>query len=211
MSSASGGGATVEEREGVKNRRQDWRSALIGAASGLVATAIAFGGVLYGTNVTADRDDDRSNREFLQTQRIAVYGEYLTAVDDSYSLMRPWIPDPFVVATIREVRDFQTPSDEESRAIYESIQRLNTIVGRLQVVGGAEVYEIASHLRSDLNAGMNTIAHVTGCKTQENIPEDVCARDQFLKGGQAYWPDDDFQSDREEYLEAAQGQLGVSD
>jgi hypothetical protein len=37
------------------------------------------------------------------------------------------------------------------QAIDESLSNLNTIAGRLQVVGGAQVYHLAFALRFDLN------------------------------------------------------------
>ena len=37
--------------------------------------------------LAADRDDARSNRKFLQTQRIQLYGEFFARVDTTVALM----------------------------------------------------------------------------------------------------------------------------
>ncbi len=49
----------------------------------------SLGGAYIGVTVGADRDDERSNREFLRTQRVVLYGEYLAAVDEARRLIDP--------------------------------------------------------------------------------------------------------------------------
>jgi hypothetical protein len=90
VATASSGVPTVEEREGVKNRRRNLLSTL--AATLIDAVVGSLGGAYLGVTVGANRDDERSNRKFLRRDRTALYGGFLTAVDESYSLVSRWIP-----------------------------------------------------------------------------------------------------------------------
>ena len=52
----------------------------------------SLGRAYLGVAIGADRDDERANRDFLRTQRIALYGDYLAAVDETRVLMEPFLP-----------------------------------------------------------------------------------------------------------------------
>ena len=80
VASAGSGGPTVEEREGSTNRRQDWRNTLFNVTAAMLAALFTVGAGVAGVAVAGfavNRDDARSDREFLQAQRTQLYGRVL--------------------------------------------------------------------------------------------------------------------------------------
>ena len=95
MTNASGGGSTIQDPEGFKNPRETRRGIHWASGSTVIAAVIravvgSLGRAYLGVAIGADRDDERANREFLRTQRIALYGDYLAAVDETRVLMEPF-------------------------------------------------------------------------------------------------------------------------
>ncbi len=97
MANASGGGSITQDPEGFKNRRETRRGIHWASGSTVIAAVIravvgSLGRAYLGVSIGAARDDERANREFLRTQRIALYGDYLAAVDETCVLMEPFWP-----------------------------------------------------------------------------------------------------------------------
>lgn len=208
VATASNGVPTVEEREGAKNRRLNLLSTL--AATLIGAVIGSLGGAYLGVTVGADRDDDRSNREFLRTQRIALYGEYLAAVDQSQALMDPFIPSSWELGPTSLLSELPVPSEEQRRDIRESIGDVNTLRGRIQVIAGTKVILLATSLLSDLQSAEYTVLHIVYCHDDGSDPA-RCTSDQVAERGPYHWSAGDFVGDRTEYLILVQDELDVED
>src|SRR4051794_16767117 len=83
---------------GDQGRPVDQRTHLLGARTTAGATVLGalitglFGGILGGVlaaEVTENRNDVRGEREFLQTQRTALYGQYLAAAEKMNAAAEP--------------------------------------------------------------------------------------------------------------------------
>lgn len=88
-------------------------------------------------NITADREDERSNREFLQTQRVTAYSEYLTAVDEARQLMGPFLPPDDAGETRR--LELPYPDAPQLLAIQGANDNVETLFSRVYVLAGVDV------------------------------------------------------------------------
>jgi hypothetical protein len=75
VATGDGGGSTVQDPEGFRNRRETRRGIHWASVSTVIAAVIgavvgSLGGAYLGVAVGADRDDERADREFWRTQRI---------------------------------------------------------------------------------------------------------------------------------------------
>jgi len=141
-------------------------AAVIGAVIG------SLGGAYLGVTVGADRDDERSNREFLRTQRVVLYGEYLAAVDEARRLIDPVGLD--VEPDGAFVIDSAALDAEQVEAFEEASNQVVTLQGRIYVIGGDEVAEASHNLTSHV-ASMSLFAvHVARCQADVNF-DDGCA------------------------------------
>jgi hypothetical protein len=97
VANASGGGSTIQDPEGSNTAARPGEASTGRPKSTVIAAVIravvgSLGGAYLGVSIGADRDDERANREFLRTQRIALYGDYPAAVDETRVLMEPVLP-----------------------------------------------------------------------------------------------------------------------
>jgi hypothetical protein len=152
------------------NWRRDFLSTL--AATLIGAVVGGLGGAYLGVTIGADRDDARSDREFIRTQRAALYGEYLAAVDEAQALMAPARLDIEPDGTL--ILDSAALDAEQTAALKEESNRVATLQGRIYVTGGDEVAEAAQNLTAQVTSMSLFTEYVARCKIDMNF-DDGCA------------------------------------
>jgi hypothetical protein len=176
VANASGGGSTIQDPEGFNNRHWNWRAARLGAISGVLGGLLAAGigvvGIWLGAGIAADRDDARSDREFIRTQRVALYGEYLAAVDEAQRLIEPVGLD--VEPDGAFVIDSAALDAEQIAALEEASNHVVTLQGRIYVIGGDEVASASQDLTSHITSMSLFAVYVARCQADVNF-DDGCA------------------------------------
>jgi hypothetical protein len=194
VATASGGLPSVEEREGVKNRGEERKNTRLNVIAVLVAALVGavagLGGVLVGVNITADRDDQRSTREFLQTQRISVYGEYLAGVDEARALVEPFLPAIEADrGTSRPLAEYSAPDEEQMLAIRQSLDRVETFSGRVQILAEDELTQAAELLHQETISMVRLMQTMSDCDSDLGAnPYCAMSVDDVL-GGATTWSD----------------------
>ena len=130
------GTPTVEESEGDKNRSEARRTTSFNVVATFVAAVIAaasgVGGVLVGASASADRDDARSDREFLRTQRIAVYSEFLATAEDLEQRADPYLA--YEDELLRTPYDSEVPGASEVGAMRELLDELDALQSQIDIL-----------------------------------------------------------------------------
>jgi hypothetical protein len=152
---------TAEDPEGRRNRSTDRAGHRLSAR---VTAFAAFVGVVSGllaSWLTASRDDARSERDFLRVQRISLYGEFLTKVDQINALLErvqedyPPAGDPSGLAPVLPQGTF----DEIASALTE----FQNVMDRSRVLSGEEVREAGGYVHSDLRDGFQPYVIAADC------------------------------------------------
>src|SRR4051794_12974924 len=89
MATVSTGPPSVEDREGAHNRRELRWSTSVNTAGTVVAAILGAILGVVATLISADRDDQRADREFWRAERATLYTDYVAAIDESQLLMQP--------------------------------------------------------------------------------------------------------------------------
>ncbi len=90
--------------------------------------------------MSADRDDARSSREFLQDQRIELYGDYLAQFDELHAALDPLLPTNDMQGKPR--KDIPDPGAEAVAEARRANDALRTLDGRVDVIGGKGVTDV---------------------------------------------------------------------
>ena len=110
--------------------------------------------VVVSAKLAADRDDARSNRECLQTQRIQLYGEFFAQVDTTVALMTDYFPTGDKAAT--PYSELPSPNPEQCNEIDEADSRLNTLYGRVLVLSSVDFTRKAQILLAQTGSSTTT-------------------------------------------------------
>jgi hypothetical protein len=209
---------SAEEREGRRNRRHAWWTAGLAALVGLLIAVIGVGGAWVGTRMQVDSEDARSEREFLQTQRVQLYGEFLAQVDNNMALMGPYVPR--YDTPENAYLDMPAPSSEHYSRMEEASRELDTLWGRIRLLSGAEVGGQAHMLQAQVQSMFHFAYNVVECHKDLNFGDDLpqilpmpdpepgayCTResDYILESIDPYLK-------RQDFLMAAREELGTPD
>jgi len=210
VTTGSGGGSTVQDSEGFRNRREARRGSHVTSVSTVIAAVIgavvgSLGGAYLGVAVGADRDDERSNREFLRTQRVALYGEYLAAVDEARSLIDPVHLDLNPDGTF--ILDAVTIDAEQTAALARASGRVATLQGQIYVIAGDEVAEAAQTVTGHITWISDLTEYVGRCRIDVSY-DDGCAS-QLLADEAALRGVPELEAAHRQYMRAARQELQV--
>ncbi len=202
------------------NRRTHLFGIRISATATVLAALLSgiVGGV-GGSVLTADRTDARSQNEFLQTQRISLYGEFLAQVDTSMGLMADYVPSVHN-ETGTAYLDLPAPSSEQYQQMEEASQQLSTLWGRVRILSGSDAGFQAHMLQGQVQSMFNFVYNVDACHKDpehgsdlpqilpfgNSDPEPYCTRKNDP------WPEgiDPFIK-RQDFLLAVRQELGIPD
>ena len=104
--------------------------------------------------LAADRDDARSNRKFLPTQRIQLYGSLFAQVDTTVALMTDYFPTGDKAGT--PYSKLPSPNPEQYNEIDEADSRLNTLYGRVLVLSSVDFTRKAPILLAQTGSSTTT-------------------------------------------------------
>ncbi len=220
VANASGGGATVEQIEGrldrLEARRSTSRNVSSNLAVGLITALATLGGVWLGTSLTADAEDARADEDFAREQRIDAYGEFLAAADSAREVIARNMPDrqDFHETPIKHLN---APSAEEYAEVTQAMTSVETLLGRISVIGGQETTDRATRVRNGLNQGSHVLSLVRMCHADPQAdsrcshPTDTATPP--YRGADKYgaYTEDHFAGTRIAFLERARSQLGMPD
>ncbi len=200
---------------GFQNRHWNWRAARLGAISGVLGGLLAAGigvvGIWLGAGIAADRDDARSDRESIRTQRVALYGEYLAAVDEAQRLIAParlgLEPDGTFIL------DSAALDAEQIAALKEASNRVAILQGRIYVTGGDAVAEAAQDLTSHVTTMSLFTEYVARCKIDVTFDDGCASVEDGRLSGYAENPFSpaELEVARRHYMGAARLELQVPD
>jgi hypothetical protein len=219
VATGDGGGSTVQDPEGFRNRRETRRGIHWASVSTVIAAVIgavvgSLGGAYLGVAVGADRDDERADREFWRTQRITVYGEFLAATEETRSLMfdASFVPD-FDGGIEPTIAEYEDPSDQSLAAVQASMERVRALVGQLSFLS-EDVAPFAEALKDELYWAEILLHMIDACHHGDvnSWPCNVTP-DQYPLADveDEWWMLGQFESDRENFMRAAHAQLDAPD
>jgi hypothetical protein len=166
VATGDGGGSTVEDPEGFKNRRETRRGTHWASVSTVIAAVVGgLGGAYLGVMIGADRDDARADRKFAREQRIEVYGDFLGSTDKAMKSIEPFPPGPPEGEDALATK-LTPPTTEQLNEMNESVTSVETLAGRISVIGGAEATAMAAALMKDVQQGQKVASIIYDCHNE---------------------------------------------
>jgi hypothetical protein len=174
-------------------------AAVIGAVVG------SLGGAYLGVAIGADRDDERSDREFWRVQRISIYGDFLAAAEESRVLIEGYLLSAESATRIWDpLAEYPEPPADLLADIEEPMRRVDTL---------------AEEMRQELVGARALIVYVNICHSDDTSHVQCDATvDEFLLldaehdlAENDWWSLRQFESDRDNFMQAAQEQLDAPD
>lgn len=177
-------------------------TALATLLAALLAAVFGLGGVLIGAWMAAGRDDERADREFLRTQRIAVYGEYLGAIYDAEAAFEKHVPAGGVAA--RPFVEVPAPSEEQLEDLLGLLGRASEFRAQVEILAETDVQGSAEKLLGNALTKFFILQSIAACHEDPSALRWCTESPELLPPDESYWPQlatDQFVSDVREEIE----------